>query len=204
MAITNVVKNVISGSLGSAEIFQTSYWVQLVGGPPAPTDASAAAEAASAPFQAVMTAAKVLLSPDCEITAYDQYGYTALPGPAIAHGHADLAIVGTGPASHPYQVAAVTTLRTGTPGRSGRGRMYWPASGAGIAGAGLFGGDLNTLTDKLALLFTAISSGGDHACVVSLTDSVTRPITSVDNDQVPDTQRRRTNKLFTARHSHAV
>lgn len=38
-------------------------------------------------------------------------------------------INGTGTAIHPYQTSVVTSLRTTTAGASGRGRLYWPATG---------------------------------------------------------------------------
>jgi hypothetical protein len=36
---------------------------------------------------------------------------------------------GTGSTAHPYQTSLVISLRTALPGASGRGRMYWPATG---------------------------------------------------------------------------
>lgn len=41
---------------------------------------------------------------------------------------------GGGSAPHPFQTSAVLSLRTGTPGPSGRGRLFWPATGMGIDG----------------------------------------------------------------------
>lgn len=39
---------------------------------------------------------------------------------------------GTGVSPHPYQTSTVISLRTGLPGASGRGRLYWPSTGCQI------------------------------------------------------------------------
>ena len=40
---------------------------------------------------------------------------------------------GTGTNNHPFQTAIAVSLRTAHPGPSGRGRIYWPATGAVIS-----------------------------------------------------------------------
>lgn len=49
---------------------------------------------------------------------------------AVAENFYTTAIVGTGAASKSPQDAVVISLRSGTPGARGRGRMYWPALNA--------------------------------------------------------------------------
>lgn len=39
---------------------------------------------------------------------------------------------GTGTATKPFQTSVVISLRSNTPGASGRGRLYWPALGAAV------------------------------------------------------------------------
>lgn len=39
---------------------------------------------------------------------------------------------GTSATPHPFQTSLVSSLRTGTPGPSGRGRLYWPATGIAL------------------------------------------------------------------------
>jgi hypothetical protein len=41
--------------------------------------------------------------------------------------------VGTGPGTHPFQTATVLSLRTSLPGASGRGRLYFPATGVALS-----------------------------------------------------------------------
>jgi len=44
---------------------------------------------------------------------------------------------GTGVVNHPYQTSLVLSLRTTLPGASGRGRLYWPSTGASLNSADL-------------------------------------------------------------------
>jgi len=200
----NVAKNVISGTLPSGEVWQVAYWTQLTSAP-AFTDASTAAAAASSDFVAMMNAWKPLCGNTTAATAYDQYGFTG-GSSASSHGHATISYTGSGTSFHPNQIAVVTTLRTAHAGRSGRGRMYWPATAAPVPlGQGFFqSSDINPLVDAIALHFTARNTGGNATSVVSQTLAQSFPITSVDADTVPDTQRRRANKLRSVRHSHSV
>lgn len=201
---SGVTKVVISGSLPSGEIWQTAYWATGYAQSDI-TDATTATLAASSSFVALMNAVKAANGTTTLITALDRYHYSG-GSAADAHGHAALSYAGSGVSNfHPNQVAGVTTLRTATAGRSSRGRMYWPMTSATIANTGFFaGGQLDAITDALAAHFTSLATGTFHAVVVSQTRNTTYPIISVDNDEVPDTQRRRANKLHTPRHSATV
>jgi hypothetical protein len=46
-------------------------------------------------------------------------------------------LVGTGSAPHSFQTCVVSSLRTAVPGASGRGRLYWPATGITLTAATL-------------------------------------------------------------------
>jgi len=197
-------KFVISGTLGGGEVFQTAFWstfsdISNV------TDANLALMAAGAPFVGLMNAAKLLMNTSSSYTALDSYAYAGGTA-AAAHAHATLAVVGTGASNHPNQCAHVVTLRTATAGRRGRGRMYFPANGSNHSGAsGLINGaQSDGLVDALGVLFQSLSSAGAPAVVVSQTGGTRATVTSVDADYVPDTQRRRSNKLHSIRHSHAA
>jgi len=200
----NTAKSVITWALPGNEVAQTAFWWQI-GAAPAFSDATAASVVAQSSFTSLMNAWKPLGSTSTVAIGFDQYGYTG-GGGASSHGHATLLITGTGTSTHPDTVACVTTLRTAHPGRSGRGRMYWPANGqtmttaTGIA----VNTNIDALVDALALFFTAQNTGTIVSSVVSQTLSSSFPITSVDADYVLDTQRRRSNKLKTTRHSHTV
>jgi hypothetical protein len=56
---------------------------------------------------------------------------------SLAEANKAVATAGTGASPHPYQTSAVISLRTATPGASGRGRLYWPATAAAIDTASL-------------------------------------------------------------------
>lgn len=111
---------------------------------------------------------------------------------------------GTGTNAHPYQTSVVLSLRTATPGPSGRGRLYWPGTGA----------QLNTATLRLAATFntsaasaaktylsglaTAIQATvtGVSPVVWSRKTSLLQPVTSIQVGDVLDTQRRRRDTLI--------
>jgi hypothetical protein len=112
----------------------------------------------------------------------------------------------------PPQTAMVISLRSTTPGSKGRGRLYWPATGAG----------LNTSTLRLAnptpaaaasaaatyldAIATALKEGLEPSpslidydlCVVSPTTGTKTRITRVEVGDVLDVQRRRRDRLVEA------
>jgi hypothetical protein len=56
---------------------------------------------------------------------------------ALAEGVRGTAIPGTGTSAHSYQTALVTSLRTAQAGATGRGRVYWPATGMIVSASSL-------------------------------------------------------------------
>jgi len=56
---------------------------------------------------------------------------------ALAEGNRGAAIAGTGTSAHSYQTSLVLSLRTAQAGATGRGRMYWPATGLIVTAASL-------------------------------------------------------------------
>jgi hypothetical protein len=203
VAISNVVRIVLGGHLPGGEVFQTSWWYQDTSAP-AVDDSTAAAMAAGTETVAFLNAAKALINGSAGYDTLDQYGYDSLPGPATSHGHAALSSVGSSSLACPNQVSVVMTLRSATAGRQGRGRMYLPANGATMASLGLLATtQVDACVDTLAAWLGSFTSGVTPA-IVSRTGAQTHPIISVDADYVADTQRRRTNKLISARHSASV
>lgn len=119
-------------------------------------------------------------------------------------------IAGTGSASKPYQTSFVSSLLTGRPGRSYRGRLYWPALGAQISAADLRVADvqLNTYVAGIKDFLLAIQNsqpavGASKLSVVSDTLSVATPVTSIQGGDVLDSQRRRRDSLVEGRVSYA-
>lgn len=112
---------------------------------------------------------------------------------------------GSGTAKMPLQAAAVFSLRTNTPGASGRGRLYWPVPGVTLLSTGRMGGASHTtaitemktylmaIRSALASAFPAI---GFDLAVRSKTTKTTPHVTRIQLGDVVDTQRRRRDKLI--------
>jgi len=113
-------------------------------------------------------------------------------------------LAGTGAAKLPPQSAIVVSIRTNTPGASGRGRVYWPAMGATLLATGRldsaamatfitqFRTYLTAQRDALATAFPAI---GFNLAVRSKTTHTTPHAVRIQVGDVVDTQRRRRDNL---------
>ena len=118
---------------------------------------------------------------------------------AQAEGLRGTPSVGTGSIPHPFQTSVVISLRTTTPGGSGRGRLYFPATGQAMNTGTLrlsSGVNATILADVKTLLSaykTAISSTftGVSLVVWSRKNEDTYPVTSMLCGDVMDTQTRR-------------
>lgn len=120
-----------------------------------------------------------------------------------AEGIRTTPIAGTGSTAHPYQVAAVSSLRTAFPGASGRGRLYWPATGLLVSGgtlrpaAGTIGTFLGGIKSHLTAVQTAIDATLDGISLVvwSRKLQTTANVTQIQMGDVLDVQRRRRDVL---------
>lgn len=110
---------------------------------------------------------------------------------------------GTGTSYHPYQTSWVCSLVTGAVGASGRGRLYWPATGQALtastlrpstAAAAAFAtanqGYLSAVQTAIRTVFTTATLG-----VWSRTRSQHYLVTGLRVGDVLDTQRRRRDSL---------
>ena len=115
---------------------------------------------------------------------------------AIAAGGSNVAGSMSGNGS-PIDTCAVATLVTGSPSRSGRGRMYWPYQAQVPATGHLTSAQCEAIAGPTAAMLTGVNAdgGGPKAAVASRTHAVNRLISQVRCDDIPDVQRRRQNKL---------
>lgn len=115
-------------------------------------------------------------------------------------------VSGSGSATKPFQTSLVSSLLTGRPGRSYRGRLFWPALGAPIGSSDLRVSDTNlqTFTAAISTFLEQVASIGEPEndavlSVVSDTLSVITPVTQISCGDVLDVQRRRRDSLIEGR-----
>lgn len=113
------------------------------------------------------------------------------------------AVVGTGNAPHPIQTSIVLSLITARAGASGRGRLYWPASGVALDsntlrfGSGVVTGFLTDMETYLSAIQAAIEATTTDAplAVWSRKTLGTFSVVRLRAGDVPDVQRRRRDAL---------
>lgn len=103
------------------------------------------------------------------------------------------------------QDALVVSLRTNTPGASGRGRLYWPAVGSAVDGGLRFSDSAitNALSEMATYLHaietdlnTAFAGLGFDLAVRSRATKTTPHVNQLRIGNVPDVQRRRRDSLI--------
>lgn len=131
------------------------------------------------------------------------YHYADLQANANAVGQSTgAAIAGSGSAAVPLPTSLVFTLQTARPGKSYRGRMYWPFLTQTIQS----NGKINTSSVTLGSRATSFGQMLEAICaqspllgmvpmVASKTANAVTLVTSIRVGDVPDTQRRRRDNL---------
>lgn len=117
-------------------------------------------------------------------------------------------VTGSGTADKTPQSAWVASLRTDTPGASGRGRLYWPCLRQTIDATSLrmtsaaVAALTTAMSSYLTLLATKIRDNagvfpwtGVELCVVSKTTGTRHSVRRIQGGDVIDTQRRRRDKI---------
>jgi hypothetical protein len=114
-------------------------------------------------------------------------------------------LAGSGSPLRGAQNALVVSLRTNTPGGSGRGRLYWPAVGVAVDSqlrfsttfAGNLLSDMKTYLNAMrGALATAFPTIGFDLAVRSRTTHTTPHVNKLQVGTVPDTQRRRRDSMI--------
>lgn len=119
---------------------------------------------------------------------------------AISTAQRTSSLAGTGSVVMPPQCAQVYSLRTNTPGSSGRGRLYWPCLGSTLASNGRMSSGTVTanatamkayLVAIQGALATAFPTIGFDPAVRSRLTKTTPHVVRIQVGDVIDTQRRR-------------
>lgn len=114
------------------------------------------------------------------------------------------ATAGQATVGHTFQVSLVSSLRTTTAGASGRGRLYWPATGIPVTlttlrpSAAFIGAVTTSVAAYLRSIANAaevVLSGGVTPVVWSRKLNALFPVTTVQIGDVLDVQRRRRDNL---------
>lgn len=206
------VKTVISGVLVGGEQFAFGFQANL---------GSSAGQLALTQYNGVVsgsltgnlltTTIKALLPSTTRFTTVTSYLYTGGSTASLVAQNAGINTAGTGTTSPmPNQCAIVVSLLTGIPGRSTRGRAYFPGWTGDqiIASTGQLS---STSSGQLAAAWGAFLSGvkdttnGAPPVVASSLHGTVTPIVQVAVDTIIDTQRRRRDKMVpTARPTATV
>ena len=116
------------------------------------------------------------------------------------------AVPGTGSVYHPFQTSWVVSLRTSQVGASGRGRLYFPATGQ-VLQVGTLRPLPASSTAFLTGVYTTLQSmqtairatfAGANLAVWSRKMGIANNVTALQNGDILDTQRRRRDSLVEA------
>lgn len=187
------------GKIYGSQSWSFSFYIADTSGTPPVVGALAVLGAPAGAFgtlvPAFYTGIKALASPQC---TYDTQLYEAfnVAGTKVDEFVGSQSAIGSGGALGPAQIALVVSLRTGGFGRSARGRVYLPANALACTANGnaTAAACLNTANAVSAYL-GGMHSGPDQPSVASHKTGHLEKITKVIVDSVPDTQRRRRDKI---------
>jgi hypothetical protein len=182
-----VQRIVFGGRLGAGEVWSTGFWTTINGNSGTAAQV-AAATVASGSFTNVKRDILQLMNSSGTFDTVTVYQYRTA---AVAADDVASVSVGNAPGTNtnfgPYQAACCISLRTDTGGRSGRGRMFFPAIGQSYTALGLFG---NTGPQDMVTSLATFFSGRD-VVVVSATRGASYPVTRLTTDTRPDIIRAR-------------
>jgi len=194
------IKVLFGGSMPGGEEWSTSTWIQgtVLHDQTELTNILQALDTAMAAGGGFYATLKLFNGGGVTLPLLRAYQYNGGTKAAVQAEYNSAYTPTAGTPDKPNQVSIVTSLRTGLPGRSFRGRMYWPCTkvtmgtnGQTIAGIG------QEFSNGLATSFGTFNAEGWGKLVVcSPATSATHQITEIVTDDVLDTQRRRRNKVL--------
>jgi hypothetical protein len=208
MAVANVIRVSLLGTLPGGEVWSVNP-VWQIGGVSTAEDVSQSQAQTMADAIAALTiptGVLNLMSNGCRHTgarveARRWNGLLAAQAEKIRAAP----VVATGTGAMPFQASLVTSLRTAGLGGSGRGRIYWPATGANLTSTTLRP-DTAFITSSLAGVKTYLTSITAALNVTLTNDAVlsvwsrqlqqTNPVNQLQMGDVIDVQRRRRDNIL--------
>lgn len=149
------------------------------------------------------TALKGLWGSSTNLTQVRIYSYLVPGGAATGLGVSTGGnVAGSGSITFPFQSALVFTLGTNRPGRSFRGRSYWPILTGTLSSTGQYSNTAGILTTAQAFrdMLAAVAgqstgTGVMRPVIASASEGTVTAVTSVRLGNIIDTQRRRRGDL---------
>jgi len=216
MAVANVIRVSIVGSAPGGEVWSVNPVWQIGGVSTAEDITTDEAATMATAVAAIVTPTPLLLAmnPGFRVVSA-RVEARRWDGTLAAQAEANRVSpgIGTGTAPHPFQTAVVTSLRTAGIGASGRGRLYWPATGMVLdASSNRPAAALVTSTlSGMKTLLTSITAALDVTLTNSPVLSVwsrknlsTLPVNQIQMGDVLDVQRRRRDQLIETYQSLAM
>lgn len=198
-----VARIVMSGTLYGGEIWATGFYVDVgtLAGPSAANTLAqnmtsllqSSGSTAAMAYQASKTWSTQTAWTKTSVYFYGNGGkLSSVQGEYVLPN----AVVGSASGSAPNQSSLVVSLRTDTPGRSYRGRLFTPfTAGFGGASGQLAASDTNGVATAWAAAFSAMKTAYNaFPVVVSDHLAAKTSVTSVIVNSRPDIQRRRANR----------
>lgn len=200
MAFTIPVQKIsFGGSLPAGEVWQCGLWFSPNTTPGTQAALQAEVDAMVTPFTTwwATSAISGIRAAGMTLNNLSLYGYAANATSAGAVAHATISLAANATQqSKPNQCALVCSLRTVSPARNGRGRIYLPFLSGGVAGGQLATTDAQAVATATANLLVALNGGTAPSSIGRVLGGTSGlPVTSVVVDTVIDTQRRRRNKI---------
>lgn len=202
--MANVLRISLQGTLPGGEVWSVNPVFHLLDTPPvsSPQCLTVATAINGITWSAGITA---LMSTSTFVTGCRVEARFQIDGHLEAQADAPRAVTvpGTGATTHPLQTSAVASLRTDFPGAQGRGRLYFPATGASLgSGTARFStSNMNSFVLGVKTLMAACTTaiqptlGPNSLIVWSRTAGATHAVTQLRAGDVPDVQRRRRDQL---------
>jgi hypothetical protein len=210
------IKSTIFGQIQGQPWNTAVWWSTTATGIPDTADLVAQGVAMGSNFATVRTQWSQI---NCSTTSIDSCRldvYAPSSGAVVASGSTTSGFDSSGaaPQASAASQCLVTSPKSAHPGRSGRGRMYWPATAALPISPNLYSYSLTRIQDfcnAVAGWLTAVNSFGGtttvgdmQACVQSLTVGELYLITSMKIDGRPDRMEHREKRIVFPRYEKVV